>query len=242
MRVEELLQRVQYRRADSVADKQAIFRMRYQAYVREGYIEPNPTGLFTDPDDEAPNAWLIGVFIDGALASSIRLHIASRPEHFLPVAQGFPDIIGPRLAAGDLIVDASRQTNRLEFTRTYPFLTYITMRTVFIAEDYFKGDYVTAACRPEYQGAFRRLCGFVNWAPPRPYLPLTRLQALMGYDCKANWVATRERYPFVPSTPAFQRGLFSRSSNVAQDPYAELTAGHSARRLEPTQHSTTCAA
>jgi len=242
MRIEKLLERVEYKRADSPEEKQAIFRMRYEAYTRGGYIEPNPRGLFTDPDDERRNAWLIGVFIDGELASSIRLHISSQPEHFLPVAKGFPDIIGPRLAAGDLIIDASRQTSRLEFTRPYPFLPYITMSTVFIAEDHFKGDYITAACRPEYQGAFRRLCGFVNWAAPRPYPPLTSLQALMGYECKSKGVATRKRYPFVVSTPALQRALFSRGSNIAYDPYAELTAGQRARRADNTQHSTTCAA
>jgi hypothetical protein len=242
MRVEDLLNRVQYRRADNARDKEAIFRLRHESYTRGGYIKPNPTGCFTDPDDETPNAWLIGVFIDGVLASSIRLHIASRPEHFLPVARGFPDIIGPRLAAGDLIIDASRQTSRLEFARTYPFLTYITMRTVFIAEDHFDGDFVTAACRPEYQGAFRRLCGFVNWCAPRPYPPLAHKQALMGYDCRANHVVTRERYTFVPSTRALQRELFSRGSNIAEDPYYELTAGHRARLLDHTQHSTTCAA
>ena len=64
--------------------------MRYEAYCGEGYIEPNAAGDFTDPDDERPNAWLIGIFIDGALASSIRLHIASRPEHFLPATRFSP--------------------------------------------------------------------------------------------------------------------------------------------------------
>jgi len=152
-RVARLLERVEYRRADSSQDKEAIFRMRYEAYAREGFIEPNGSGLFTDADDECPNAWLIAVFIDGALASSIRLHIASRPDQFLPVSKGFPDIIMPRLEAGDLIIDASRQTSRIEFTRTYPFLPYITMRSAFIAEDHLGGDFITAACRPEYRAA-----------------------------------------------------------------------------------------
>ncbi|HXT06027.1 MAG TPA: hypothetical protein VN715_03710 [Roseiarcus sp.] len=241
-RVASLLERVEYRRADSAQDKEAIFRMRYEAYAREGFIEPNGSGLFTDADDECPNAWLIAVFIDGALASSIRLHIASRPDQFLPVSKGFPDIIMPRLEAGDLIIDASRQTSRLEFTRAYPFLPYITMRSAFIAEDHFGGDFITAACRPEYRAAFRRMYGAAGWAPPRPYPPLTPLQALMAYDCKGMRHATRTRYPFVDSTPEEQRRLFGRSSNVERDPYEELTAGRRARRGEGKQQSTTCAA
>jgi hypothetical protein len=241
-RIAKLMERVEYRRADSCEDKDAIFRMRHEAYTRERSIEPNSTGLFCDPEDEMPNAWLIGVFIDGVLASSIRLHVASRPEHYLPVTQNFPDIILPRLQAGDVLIDATRQTSRIEFTRTYPFLTYITMRLVFVAEEHFGGDFITAACRPENQAAFRRLCGFVNWAPPRPYPPLARPQALMGYDCKAKGRATRERYPFVPSSVTLRKALFEKSSTLARDLYDDLTLGHRERRFDKIQHSTTCAA
>jgi hypothetical protein len=236
-----LLERTEYRRADSREDKEAIFRMRYEAYSREGYIEKNACGLFTDPDDETSNAWLIAIFIEGALASSIRLHVASRPEHFLPVTQGFPDIIVPRLAAGELIIDASRMTSRLEFARAYPFLPYIAIRSAFVAEEHFGADYVTAACRPEYQAAYRRMGDAVNWAPPRPYPPLTRLQALMAYECKRMGARMRQRYPFLHSTPQEQRALFGRSSNAAGDPYAELTAGRVAAE-RARQQSTTCAA
>ena len=241
-RVEDLLKHVEYRRADSPQEKEAIFRLRYEAYARGGYIEPNPSGLFTDAEDECPNAWLIGIFVDGALASSIRLHIASTPEQYIPEAKVFPEIIIPRLEAGQVLISATRQSSNVEFTRVYPFLTYVTMRTVFIAEDYFDGDFVVAGCRPEYRLAFRRLCGFASWAPPRDYPPLTRPQALMGYDCKANASKTRDRYPFVPSSAKLQRALFGRSSNVAHDLHDELTAGHRLQRPEGKQHSATCAA
>ena len=200
-RIANLLERVEYRRADSSEDKAAIFRMRYEAYAREGYIQPNPERLFTDPDDERPNTWLIGVFVDGVMASSIRLHVASQPDQFLPVTKVFPDVVLPKLEAGAVIIDASRQTSRLEFTRAYPFLPYVTIRAAFVAEDHFGGDYITAACRPEYQAAFRRMYGSLPWAKPRPYPMLTRLQALTGYDCKAKWTATRERYPFLSRAP-----------------------------------------
>src|SRR5947209_10517744 len=121
-RMAMLLNRVEYRRADRDEDKDAIFRMRHEAYTRERSIEPNRSGLFRDAEDETPNAWLIGVFIDGVLASSIRLHVASRPQHYLPVTQNFPDIILPHLEAGKVLIDATRQTSRIEFTRSYPFL------------------------------------------------------------------------------------------------------------------------
>ena len=241
-RVAKLLERVEYRRADTPEDKEAIFRLRYEAYARDGFIEPDASGLFSDPADDSPNVWLIGVYIDGVLASSIRLHIASRPHQFLPETKAFPDIVGPHLEVGDLMIDASRQTSRFEFTRAYAFLPYITMRSAFLAEDHFGADYILAASRPEYQAAFRRMFGSVNWAAPRPYLPLNRRHALIAYDCRALRQKTRTRYPFMESTIEERRRLFARSSNVDSDPYEEITAGRRARCADGKQHSTTYAA
>ena len=39
-RVFRLLERVEYRRADSTEDKRAIFRMRHDAYMRAGTVQP----------------------------------------------------------------------------------------------------------------------------------------------------------------------------------------------------------
>jgi hypothetical protein len=76
-RVLRLLERVEYRLAETPEDKDAIFRMRYDAYLREGAIEPRASGRFSDPFDEAWNVRIIGMFVDGELASSIRIHVAT---------------------------------------------------------------------------------------------------------------------------------------------------------------------
>src|SRR3954463_14257124 len=74
-RVLSLLERVDYRRAETTEERAAIFRLRYQAYLREGAISPNSSGQFSDPVDDRENCWIFGVYIDGKLASSIRLSI-----------------------------------------------------------------------------------------------------------------------------------------------------------------------
>lgn len=241
-RIAKLLERVEYRRADSWKEREEIYRLRYEAYSREGYIEPNSSGIFTDSGDETPNAWLIGIYIDGVLASSIRLHLASRPQDYMTAMESFADLIEPKLSVGDLVLDATRHTSRLEFTRAYPFLPYVTMRCGFVAEDYFGVDYLMGTCRAEYQPAFRRMYGATTWSQPRPYPPLTRPHVLMGYDCKAKHQATRARYPFLNSTLAEQSVLFGRSSNGAHGFQPASTAERRERVFEGRQHSTTCAA
>ncbi len=52
VRVFQLLERVDYRLAESEEARAAIGRLRYEAYLREGAIDPDPSQSFTDPHDD----------------------------------------------------------------------------------------------------------------------------------------------------------------------------------------------
>jgi hypothetical protein len=64
--VARLLDRIEYRRADSAAQREAIFRLRYQAYMRDGTIAPSADRMFSDPYDDRGNVYLFGLYLDGA--------------------------------------------------------------------------------------------------------------------------------------------------------------------------------
>ena len=150
-RVARLLERVEYRRADSPGDRSAIYRLRHDAYVHAGTIEARPSGQFHDAMDEADNAWLIGVFIDGELASALRLHISASLSAPLPTLTPFSDVLEPLLRAGNLIIDVTRFVAKLEFSQTYSEIPYLTLRPAFIAEDFLRADFIIAACRAEHR-------------------------------------------------------------------------------------------
>ena len=61
----ELLEKREYQRADTDEEREAIFRFRYQCYLDEGAILPNPEERFSDKYDELGNAWTIGIHIEG---------------------------------------------------------------------------------------------------------------------------------------------------------------------------------
>jgi hypothetical protein len=86
--VARLLDRIEYRRADSAAQREAIFRLRYQAYMRDGTIAPSAEEMFSDPYDERGNVYLFGLYLDGVLASSLRLHVGSADRPGLSLARG----------------------------------------------------------------------------------------------------------------------------------------------------------
>jgi hypothetical protein len=214
-RVSKLLERVEYRRADSIADKTAIYRLRHEAYTRDGGAQIRPSGIFDDHYDQDPNAWIMGVYIDGELAGSLRLHVAANIDASLPAKTAFPEVIEPYLRAGACIIDGTRFVSTLAHARRFPELPYIILRLSFVAERFFGADYMTAGCRDEHQAFYKRMFGCKPWAAARPYPYLTRLIALVAFDCKAD-TDIYSRYPFLCSEPTEQRALFSISSNGAR--------------------------
>jgi N-acyl-L-homoserine lactone synthetase len=229
-RVLRLLERVEYRRADSPADKAAIYRLRHEAYMRAGTVEPRPSGMFHDAMDEKDNAWLIGLFIDGELAGALRLHISASVLAPLPELTSFSDLIEPHLAAGQTLIDGSRFVSRLEFSQRYSEIPYLTIRPTLLAAEFFAADYGIAGCLAEHQAFYHRLFGAVTWSAPRPYPHFKRPMALVAYDCNRQRENIYERYPFFQSTQTERVRLFHRSSNVADRVFEAI--GRSEKQVE----------
>ena len=99
-RIAQLLDRIDCRLIESDIDREAIFRLRYEAYLREGAITPRLSETFSDPYDDTDNVWLFGLYLDGQLASSIRIHVASRKHPQFPTFEVFADFLEPELNAG----------------------------------------------------------------------------------------------------------------------------------------------
>jgi len=72
------LQEADYRLAETREEREAIYRMRYDAYLREGTVDVNPSKTFHDAYDEFDNCWIFSILIDGRTISSIRLHVISQ--------------------------------------------------------------------------------------------------------------------------------------------------------------------
>ena len=94
-RVSQLLDKIDCRLADTSEQREAIFRLRYRAYMREGAISQNSFRTFSDPYDEKGNGFLFGLYIDGELASSIRVHVASKEYPDFTSLEVFSDYLQP---------------------------------------------------------------------------------------------------------------------------------------------------
>lgn len=213
----DLAARTECRTANTEEEREAIFRLRYSAYLREGAISVNPTGRFTDADDSDDNAYLLGFYVDGELASSLRLHIASREHPDFPSLHVFPDVLQPRLDAGRVMVDSTRFVADERLSRFHRGLPYVTLRACVLAAEYFHADDLLAAIRVEHQAYYRRAFGHQVLCDARPYPQLMKPISLMSVDFPTVREGWYRKYPFFHSSELERRRLFERPSNAGTE-------------------------
>jgi hypothetical protein len=206
----QLLDRIDCRIIRSDDEREAVGRLRYEAYLREGAIDSSPVQSFTDPNDEDSNAWVFGLYLDEQLASSIRLHIATPEAPSFPSLGVFADLLAPELEAGKTIIDPTRFVTDQRLARLYPSLPYVTLRLCWLAAEYFDADHLLAAVRPEHQPFYRRLFNHRPICGPRSYPSLSKPITLMTVDYRQAADRIYRRFPFVRSTYFERRMLFER--------------------------------
>jgi hypothetical protein len=222
-RVADLLDRIDCRLADTPEEREAIFRLRYTAYLREGTIAPNPTETFSDPYDCSDNVRIFGLYLEGELASAIRIHVASGEQLDFPSYHVFADVLEPELRAGRVIVDSTRLVTNRALSHLNPALPYATVRLGWLAAEHFRAEHLLAAVRTEHQAFYRRTFHHRAICEPRPYPLLAKPISLMTADVAAVADEVYGRYPFFRSTFFERRMLFERKLRTSVMPPRQAT-------------------
>jgi len=209
-RLFDLLERVDYRLMESDADREEIFRLRYKAYIREGAITPNFSKMLSDPFDDSDNSWTIGLYIDGNIASSMRICISSPQNPITPAVETFPDFLEPKIKRDKINMDTNRFVADPDIAPIYPGLPYLSIRLAYLGGIYFDADIVTATTRREHQAFYKRSFGLEPICEPRSYPTLTKPLSLMMADCDSVRKRILSRYPYFHSTFFERRMLFER--------------------------------
>lgn len=223
-RAARLLSRVEYRRADTSNEMEQMLRLRYDAYMREGAITPNREKKLIDRFDDVENAYTFGVYIDGELASSFRIHLLTPEYPDSPAMEAFPDFFKPALQAGKTFVDGNRFVANYDVARLFPELPFLTIRVPYMAATYFDTSYISATVRSEHQAFYRRSFGLKVASPPRPYPTLTKPISLMMLDYRGEGRDDiARRHPYFVSSAAERDRLFSKRSTRELLPTSSLS-------------------
>jgi hypothetical protein len=216
-RIDHLLPRIAYRKPSTKAEKAEIYALRYRCYLREDAILPDQTQHFSDPFDDSSNCHTVGLFLDGRLFASVRIHLVTRHgETRSPAMDAFPDILSDKVNHGDLILDPNRLVVDHDASRAHPELAYIILRVPVIAAEHFAADLVTATVRPEHQAFYRRMLGFETVAAARPYPTLLKPLSLMTVRVRNKTDDVQRRYPFFMPRAGEGAALFGAEHAAAQ--------------------------
>src|ERR1700761_4720615 len=121
-----LFDRIDYRLIETPEEKELIYSMRYRGYLHGGLIGPSEIQRVADHFDDAPNAWTFGIFVDGELCSSLRLHVLTPELRMSYTTDAFGDVLHPRLDRGEIFIDPSRFVADPEKAKRFPELPYLT--------------------------------------------------------------------------------------------------------------------
>lgn len=206
----ELLDRTDYRLAETPQEKEEIYRLRYRAYLHERTIDPNPARSISDRFDDLPNSWTFGVYFDGALVSSVRISVSFPEQPETPSTVVFPDLLKPALTARKVMVDPTRFVAEPERSVRFPELPYLTLRLAYVACSYFEADLGLASVRTEHRAFYRRVFLHEPLGEPRAYPGLTKPICLMAVDYPRMREKVYSRYPVFRSSLFERRMLFER--------------------------------
>ena len=219
-----LFGRVDYRPIETPEEKDSIYLMRYRAYRHGGLILPSESQRVSDRYDDAPNAWTFGIYVDGELCSSLRLHVLTSEWRMSYATELFGDVLHPRLDQGEVFIDAARFVADPEKAQRFPELPYLTLRLAYLACEYFNADTGLALVRAEHQAFYRRVFLQETIAEPRPIPIILQKVALMACDFRAVREKVLTRFPIMRSTSVEQRMLFQRAGERHSPPRGVVTS------------------
>jgi len=212
-RVFRLLERVEYKRVETESELEAIVRLRYDAFFKEGAIPFKESGRLEDGYDQGDNVYNLSVHIDGELAGALRLHALAQAGASSPALEAFGEFLLPELNAGKMVLDPNRFVANYSLARLHPELPYVTLRLAYLACEYFNTDLVTMTVRAEHQAFYRRSLFASVACPPRPYPMLSKPISLLFIDFATDRHRILQRHPYWASSEAERELLFGDRSS-----------------------------
>ena len=211
-----LFDRVDYRRIETPEEKDRLYLIRYKAYRQGGLIPPSESERYSDRYDDAPDALTFGVYVDGELCSSIRLHVLTAERRMSYTTELFGDVLDSRLDQGEVFVDPARFAADPEKAKQFPELPYMTLRLAYLACDHFNADTGLAMVRPDHQPFYRRVFLHEPIGEPRAFPGWHAMKtSLMASDFRRLRERVMARFPIMRSTQYERQMLFERHATVS---------------------------
>jgi hypothetical protein len=209
-RLSIFIQSVEFREPRDDAERDNIYRLRYIGYDRAGMLTPGTPEYFKDRYDPSPNAKTFGLYVEGSLAASIRLHVATRDIPIAPAMNVYSDYIQPLLDNNKTVIDPTRHVVDASAARRFPKLPYATIRLAWIACEHYDADYILATIPVAHQAFYRRIFGRTMGSDARTYPGIAKPVVMLAWDYRRARDGVHSRYPYLISTEEEREAIFGR--------------------------------
>lgn len=186
--------------ARTPSQREAVFRLRYEAYHDLGHICGNDEGSLSDEYDHVPGSSIYGVTMDGVLVSTIRLGVLSGSETSSITYDVFKDYLDPILTGGETIAHGSRLATRCADAAARRNAVLYTLSLAAIYSAKMRADRGAIIVRESHVPFYRRH-GFELVDGPRFYHETRTPLSLMMIGLRAQRLMT-SAFLAHQSTPA----------------------------------------
>lgn len=208
----DVLSRIEYRRVECIEDLEEIGRMRYKAYSASGKIAPKSREMIEDADFD-PHAHVLGVYYDGELISSVRLHHVTKENPHWQAPGEFGDEIEKILEDGYSFIDPSRFAADPATGSEHSWIPFMTLRPAIAAAAFFGADLVVQHVHVSHVSFYKRIF-YADIIVPSRYCPrLGNDVALMSTDTRNSGPKLLTRFPFFKTLASERKMLFARDGS-----------------------------
>lgn len=158
--------------------RDAIYKLRYNAYFNEGLVPENPEGRLRDEFDTAPDSAIFGVTLNGSLVSTIRLSLLRKDRKSSATYAAFGDYLDQLLDSDETVADGSRLAVCCDNSSARRSIILYTLRLAALYSASFSAHHGAISVR-ESHALFYQRYGFRVLSEPRPYNGMVTPLSLM---------------------------------------------------------------
>lgn len=161
--------------------KEAIFKLRYDAYHGEGLIQGSGEASLSDWQDDESSSSIYGVTLHGSLVSTIRLSVISEQHKNCVTYTLFKDHLDPILESGEKLIDGSRLAVRCNVSALRRRIVMYTLGLAAGLSSSANADHGTMIARHSHAPFYERF-GFKIVSGPFSYPEALTPLSLMMID------------------------------------------------------------
>lgn len=175
--------------ARTPSQREAIYRLRYEAYHDVGHVGESREASLSDEYDFEPGSCIYGVTMGGHLVSTIRLGVLSSDDKASITYEVFKDYLDPIIEGGERIAHGSRLAVRCADSALRRCIVLYTLSLTAAFATSERAGRGAIIVRDSHVPFYQR-CGFNLVSGPRNYHETSTPLSLMMINLESSWRQT----------------------------------------------------